>query len=244
MTLKKALLCSTLIAAAPAIAEEKRELDAHMHGHGALNIALDGETLALELIAPGFDIVGFEHAAESDADKAAVDAGLAKLSDPVSLFGVPTAANCTVTSAEAELHSEDEHHEDEHDDHAHDDHDDHGDKHDDHDHDKEHAEHDDHDHEEHEKEHADHDEHDHDKEEHAEHDAHDHDAHDHGDEATHSEFHAEYALTCANPAELTSLSLAYFAQFPNAEELEVQLVTDAGATKVEVTADASVVTLN
>lgn len=241
MTLKKVLLCSTLIAAAPAIAEEKRELDAHMHGHGALNIALDGDMLALELIAPGFDIVGFEHAAESDADKAAVEAGLAKLSDPVSLFGVPAAANCAVTTAEAELHSEDEHHEDEHDDHAHDDHDDHGDKHD---HDKEHAEHAEHDHEEHEKEHADHDEHDHDKEEHADHDDHDHDAHDHGDEATHSEFHAEYALTCANPAELTSLSLTYFTQFPNAEELEVQLVTDAGATKVEATADAPVVTLN
>lgn len=229
MTLKKALLCSTLIAAAPAFGEEKRELDAHMHGHGALNIALDGETLALELIAPGFDIVGFEHAAESEADKAAVEAGLAKLSDPLSLFGVPSAANCTVTSAEAELNSEDEHHKDDHDDHAHDDHDDHGDKHEDHDHDKEHA---------------DHDDHDHDKEEHADHDDHDHDAHDHGDEATHSEFHAEYALTCANPNELTSLSLTYFAQFPNAEELEVQLVTEAGATKVEATADAPVVTLN
>ncbi|WP_294229471.1 DUF2796 domain-containing protein [uncultured Shimia sp.] len=225
MTLNQALLCSTLIAvAAPAVGEEKRELGAHEHGHGGLNIALDGDVLAIELTAPGFDIVGFEYVAQSDEDKAAIEAGLAKLSDPLALFGLPDAANCTVTSFEADLHSEEAHHDDDHDDH-----DDHAEKHD-----EDHADHDDH-----EKDHDDHD--DHAAEGHGEHDEHDHD--DHG-EVNHSEFHAEYQFTCANPAELTSIELTYFAQFPNAKELDVQLVNDAGASKVETTAAAPVVTLN
>ena len=232
MTLKQALLCSTLMAvAAPVVGEETRELGAHEHGHGGLNIAVDGDVLAIELTAPGYDIVGFEYAAKSDADKAAIDAGLAKLSDPLSLFGLPDGANCTVTSAKAELHSEDEHHDDHHDEHD--------EKHDDHDHDKVHAEHEGHDHDDQEKDHDDHE--DHAAEGHEDHDEHDHDDH---DEENHSEFHAEYQLSCANPAELTSIALSYFAQFPNAKELEVQLVTDTGASKVEATAAAPVVTLN
>ncbi len=222
MTLKHALLWSTLIAAAaPAISEEKRELGAHAHGHGALNIAVDGDVLALELTAPGFDIVGFEYVAQSDQDKAAIEEGLATLSDPLTLFGLPDGANCAVTQAVAELHSEDVHHDADHDDHGHDDHDE---KHDDHDHEKDHDDHDDH-------AGADHEEHD------------EHDHVDHGEE-NHSEFHAEYQLICTNPEELTSIELTYFAQFPNAKGLEVQLVTDAGASKVEATAAAPVVTLN
>ena len=46
-------------------AEEHRELGAHEHGHGTLNIALEGSRLTMELEAPGVDIVGFEHAAST-----------------------------------------------------------------------------------------------------------------------------------------------------------------------------------
>lgn len=233
MTLKQALLCSTLIAAAaPALGEEKRALGAHEHGHGGLNIAVEGDVLAIELTAPGFDVVGFEYVAQSDADKAAIETGLAKLSDPLALFDLPDGANCTVTSAEAELHSEDAHHDD--------DHDEHDEKHDDHDHDEEHAEHDGHDNDDHEKDHNDHEDHAAEGQD----DHNDYADHDDHDEENHSEFHAEYQFTCANPAELTSIELFYFAQFPNAKELDVQLVTDAGASKVEATAAAPVVTLN
>lgn len=31
------------------LAEEKRAADAHQHGHGVLNVALEGETLGIEL---------------------------------------------------------------------------------------------------------------------------------------------------------------------------------------------------
>ena len=49
---------------------ERRELGAHEHGHLVLNIAIEGDRIEMELMAPGVDIVGFEHAAETDEHKA------------------------------------------------------------------------------------------------------------------------------------------------------------------------------
>lgn len=240
MTLRTVLLCSTLAATAhPLLAEEKRALGAHAHGHGALNIAVEGATLAMELEVPGFDIVGFEHAAESDADKMAVEKGVTQLLAAADLFILSEAAGCEVTSAEAELHGDDSHGEHGHDDHGeHKEHDNHADHDDDkHDHD---------DHEDHKDEHA-HDDHDDHKDEHG-HDDHAHEDHeghdDHEGGESHSEFHAEYAFTCADPDKLTQIELAYFGVFPNAEELEVQVVSDAGAKKVEASGEAPIVPLN
>ena len=80
------------LAAAQATAEETRQLDAHEHGVGQLNIAVDGNTVAMEFHAPGADIVGFEHAAHDSADRAAVDAAVATLARPLDLFVLPAAA--------------------------------------------------------------------------------------------------------------------------------------------------------
>lgn len=135
--MKRTLLLLLAVNAAPALADETRQLDAHEHGVGALNIAIDGTTVAIEFHAPGADIVGFEYAAESEADRAAVDAAVATLARPLDLFVLPAAAACSVTQASAELESEQAH--DDHDDHdhaAHKDHDDHA-EHSDH---EEHAE--------------------------------------------------------------------------------------------------------
>ena len=175
--------------ASPAFAEGTRELDAHEHGVGELNIAIDGTTVAMELHAPGADIVGFEYEAESAKDRAAIDAAVAILAKPLELFVLPAAAECSVTKASAGLESEDDH--------------------DDHDHD----------------EHAEGEEH---------HDEHDHDDH---AEASHTEFHAEYLLTCADTSALTSIDFAYFEAFANALELEVQIVTASGAQAFEVERD-------
>jgi hypothetical protein len=67
-----------------------------------------------------------------------------------------------------------------------------------------------------------------------EHDDHGHShGHAHGDE-THSAFHAEYSFTCADPAAVTSIGFGYFDAFPNAEEVEVQIVGPNGAQAFEV----------
>lgn len=89
--------------------------------------------------------------------------------------------------------------------------------------------HDEHD-EDHDDDHAEgHDEH---EEEHA--DGHDEDD---ADEAGHTEFHAEYTLTCGNPDALTEITFAYFDAFENAREIEVQIISASGAQAFEVERD-------
>ena len=202
--MKHALSLIALVAAVPAFAEETRQLDAHEHGVGALNIAIEGATVLMEFHAPGADIVGFEYAAKSDDDVAAIEAALMKLGAPLDLFVMPSAAGCTLVEAQVSLDSEDEHgeeHHDDHDDHAGEDHEEHDDDgHDDHAHDT----HTDEDHDEHAK------------------------------DAGHTEFHAEYTLSCNTPDALNEISFAYFAAFPNAQEVEVQIITASGAQAFEV----------
>lgn len=215
-----------LVIAAPALAEERRELSAHVHGHSTLNIAIEAGQVAMELEAPGADIVGFEHAAESDEDKAAIEDALAVLREPLTLFVPPAEAGCTVASADVKLLVEGgDHDEHEHGEHGHGD--------------EEHAE---------AKAHGEHD-HDHGDEEHAEaeaHGEHAHDDHAHGEEhgehaehqEGHTEFRAEYRIACADPSKLTAFDFAFFDKFAGAEEVDVQLVTESGSTGFEVERDA------
>ena len=198
--MKQILSLILVICAAPAVAQQTRQLDAHEHGVGELQITFDGNQIAMELHAPGADIVGFEYEAESAEDLAAIDAAIALLSRPQEIFVLPAAAGCAVTSASAELEGEDhdEHGEEDHDDHDEDEHDDHADE---------------------------------------GHDEDGHDDHDE-DEESHTEFHAEYLLTCSNPDAITGIEFAYFDRFEGARELEVQIVTSSGAMAFEIECDA------
>ncbi|MGR3802509.1 MAG: zinc uptake protein ZrgA [Marinibacterium profundimaris] len=231
---------------APLSAQEHRELGAHEHGVGQLGIAIEDDSIAMELRAPGADIVGFEHAAESDEDRALVTAALAALEQPLTLFEMPQAAGCTLVEAHAELvlgehddHDDDHDHDEEDSDHDHDEaHDDHGD-------DAAHGDHEEHEHDKHDEDHAEGDDHDADAHEHDDDhaEAHDdHDDHDHA-EGGHSEFHAEYLLTCSDIGAADRIDFAYFDAFPNAQELDIQLVSDAGASMAEVGRDDPVLTL-
>ncbi len=94
--------------AAPAAAQQ-RELGAHEHGKGTLNIALEGSRLTMELEAPGVDIVGFEHKAKSAKDKLAVSNAKKLLAKPLGLFQLPPAAGCVLKQATAKLEGEDDH---------------------------------------------------------------------------------------------------------------------------------------
>jgi hypothetical protein len=228
--MKHAFSLIALVAAFPALAEGVRELDAHEHGVGTLNIAIDGATVAMSFEAPGADIVGFEYGAQSSTDLAAIDAAVAILGGPLDLFVMPDAASCSVVDAHAALegdedHGHDDHGDEDHDDHGHDDHGDGG--HDDHRHD----------------DHGDegHDDHGHDDHGDKGHDDHGHD--DHADKADHTEFHAQYTLSCDSPDALSEITFAYFDVFPNAKEVDVQIITALGAQAFEVTRDAPVLDL-
>ena len=157
-----------------ASAQEHRQLGAHVHGHGRLNIAIEDKTLSMELEVPAADIVGFEHEPETPEQKAALEEAKAKLAAGLSLFTPSSAAGCAQTSAKVMTE-------------------------------------------------ADHDE----EEAHG-------GGHTHEADHQHSEFHAEYAFECASPSQITSMSFDYFEVFPNAEALNVSLISAKGQTSYEV----------
>ncbi len=79
-----------------------RQLGAHEHGRGSLHIAVEGNSLAIELEAPGADIVGFEHAARSEKQKAKLAAAKSKLADLSKIVALPPNAGCSMKSARVE----------------------------------------------------------------------------------------------------------------------------------------------
>lgn len=141
MKLFPVTLIAITSAGAVALAEERRDISAHAHGVSTLGVAIQGDTVQIELKAPGADTVGFEYEPKSAAEKSAVKSATSVLEKPLELFGVPAAAKCTVTAVDVHFEIEGAH--DDHDDHSH------GAKkhgHDDHSHGAKKAGHDDHDH--------------------------------------------------------------------------------------------------
>ena len=203
------LLLSALVTVS--VAEETRQVDKHEHGVGELNIAVEGNSIDLEFMIPGADVVGFEYKAKSEADIALVNDALIKFDEFNNIFSIPSTSDCNLVEADISINQGDNHK----DEHNHDEHDDHDEHEDEHDHD---------DHDEHE------DEHDHD--DHGEHD--DHDEH---DEEAHNEFVAHYSFNCGNIKEIDRISFPYFTTFPNSGELEVQFVSEIGSTSFEVEGD-------
>lgn len=96
---------------------EHGSLAAHEHGVAQLSAALDGKILELELQSPAMNLVGFEHAPSSDADKQKLATARIQLEKPLELFVIPAAADCKVLSktldsppfASAKHRHEDEH---------------------------------------------------------------------------------------------------------------------------------------
>lgn len=102
-----------LCLAIPARAEDgHRELGPHVHGHGTLNVAIEGNRVSMELEVPGMDIVGFEHAPSTADQKTAVEKAKARLEKPLGVFSLPAAAGCTVAEANVSLEAEHAHHDD------------------------------------------------------------------------------------------------------------------------------------
>ena len=99
MRTKALILILTAITTVPALAgDERRQLGAHEHGHGRLNIAVEGGSVAMELIAPAADIVGFEHEPKTDEQRTAIEQAKGTLADPLALFVLPPSAGCRLTS--------------------------------------------------------------------------------------------------------------------------------------------------
>lgn len=213
------ILCALTVAVAstaaiPALAQSgHRQLGAHEHGAGTLNIAVDGNLVSMELEVPGADIVGFEHAATTGEQKAQLAAAKEKLAAGLSLFRLPGEAGCRLIDSDVDYATQDHgavHSEEEA-----------GEPAADHGHDHDHG-------------------HTHDGDSHA---AGDHDGEHEHDHAEHAEFRVAYSIECEAPAALGEIAFDYFGIFKNAERLEVNVVTDKGQTSLEATRGEPVVSL-
>jgi Protein of unknown function (DUF2796) len=105
--------------------------EAHVHGVGHLNIAIEGSRLEIEFEGPGDNVVGFEHAAETAEERSAVRAAEQRLRQPARLLVLPQAAGCALretdldipagaTTSPAHGHKHGHGHAEDHDDHKHD----------------------------------------------------------------------------------------------------------------------------
>lgn len=105
------LAAAAFILVSPALADEveHRQLGPHVHGQGTLDIAIEGKKISMDLVAPGMDIVGFEHIATTDAQKQAVEKAKAKLTDVLGVFKLPASANCKADAANVESRKETHH---------------------------------------------------------------------------------------------------------------------------------------
>ncbi|MCR5857991.1 DUF2796 domain-containing protein [Mesorhizobium sp. J428] len=92
--------------------EDRREVGPHVHGRATLAIAIEANNVQMEFVAPGMDIVGFEHEAETARQKRAVETALADLREPLNLFVLPESTGCTLTSAEVTVVAQDQEHHD------------------------------------------------------------------------------------------------------------------------------------
>lgn len=72
----------------------------HEHGVARLDVAVDAKRLSILLQTPLDNLVGFEHAPRSDAERDKVAAAIARLRNPQALFGTDAAAGCTTSRVE------------------------------------------------------------------------------------------------------------------------------------------------
>lgn len=123
----------TLAVGAQAADNAHRQEGPHVHGHGTLAIAVEGDKVEIELEVPGADIVGFEHPAGNAEETAKVEKARKMLADALALFKLPADAGCKLEKAAVEATAEDhDEHGDDHaageakEEHEHGDHDEHG----------------------------------------------------------------------------------------------------------------------
>lgn len=107
--IRYALLTGLAIATAVAPSAAAAQ-SAHVHGEGRVNIAIEGNSIFIELESPGADIVGFEHEARTADEQAAVARALAQLGEPMLLMRFAADAKCEVRQASAGIEVEHEEH--------------------------------------------------------------------------------------------------------------------------------------
>ncbi|MBI1264828.1 MAG: DUF2796 domain-containing protein [Alphaproteobacteria bacterium] len=210
-----------VMSGAAALADDApmRQLGAHVHGAAALDVAVDANSGAALVVLSGaaYNFFGFERAAASDEERAAIDAAYAAFDRAPVAF--PEQAGCSLATVDVEGVSGGHGH-GESEPHGHD----HGDEHD-------HGHGDGHDHDGHGHEHS--------------HDHGDDHAHDDaaGDRyAGVSDLAISWTFMCESPARATQLDASgLFAAFERLESLQASFVGGGSASAATLTAGNAVI---
>lgn len=97
--LRAALLPAALAAAAAAPAHAA---GAHEHGVVRLDVAVEGTKVLIEVDTPLENLLGFERAPRTDAERAKADAAIKTLRDGAALFRIDGNAGCTLAQVSLE----------------------------------------------------------------------------------------------------------------------------------------------
>jgi len=81
-------------------AQAQQHQHAHVHGQVKLDVAVDGPTVVIAMASPLDNLVGFERAPRTDAEKKAAEDVVAQLRAADKLFTVDPAANCKLGPVE------------------------------------------------------------------------------------------------------------------------------------------------
>jgi len=104
---------------------EVRSAESHIHGGAMLAIVSENNRISIEFETPLFNLLGFEYAPRTDAEKMRVVIVEQTLADPQNLIRFNADAKCTYLPFNSKVELFDDHGEDEHDDHDEDHDDDH-----------------------------------------------------------------------------------------------------------------------
>lgn len=185
-----------------------QSLDAHVHGEAQVAVVVEDQTVSISMMSAMYNITGFEHAPENDAQRSVLETAMAQLDDAAGLFALSKAAKCSVTRVDHSNPLEDDH------DHDHQGHED----------------------GEHNPEAREHIEHDHDDHAAAVEEAHHHDGDDEDEHHHHHrDLEADYEFTCKKPAELKTIRFELFNHFENLEKINVVVIAGGKQTAAELT---------
>ena len=183
-----------------------RSADAHTHGDAELAVVIEKGSVTIELDTPLYNILGFEHAPETQAQKAAALQAELQLTRSSDLFEFNSKANCKNLSQDQNISLFDKAEADEHSDH-----DDEG-----------------HDEENHHEDHDDEEGHD------AHHQDESHNDEAHEDEA-HNDVLLTYEFKCEHPLKLSNLNVNLFEFFEELSEVDVTFLGPATQKQVTLT---------
>jgi hypothetical protein len=97
------LTLAALLATSSAPAADTGRHGAHQHGVATLQVSLDGGVLQITYEGPAENILGFEHAPRTDAQRKTVARAEEELRQSAQLFTTPPAAACRAQPARIEM---------------------------------------------------------------------------------------------------------------------------------------------